>query len=45
MRSQMYAYKRWNDSEIYGFHMKSFIYVFNEREENDNWTLYGWLFT
>lgn len=45
MRSKMYSYVRWEDNDHFGFNIRSFTYVFNESEENDNWTLYGWLFT
>jgi hypothetical protein len=45
MKSYMYSYVKWNKGQIYGFYMKSFTYVFNKKEQNDNWTLYTWLFT
>jgi hypothetical protein len=45
MKSYMYSYVKWNKGQIYGFYMKSFTYAFNKKEQNDNWTLYTWLFT
>jgi len=45
MKSYMYSYVKWNKDEIFAFNIKSFTYVFNKKEQNDNWTLYLWLFT
>ena len=41
----MFKYSKWNGSDAFRFNMKSFTYVFNKKEQNDNWTLYTWLFT
>ena len=46
MKSYMFKYSKWNGSNAFRFHIKSFLYVFNEKEKpKGNWTLYTWLFT
>lgn len=45
MKSYMFNYVKWNKDKMFAFNMKSFTYVFNKKEQNDNWTLYLWLFT
>ena len=46
MKSYMFKYSKWNGSNAFRFHIRSFLYVFNEKEKpKGNWTLYTWLFT
>lgn len=42
--SEVNIYAKWNDNGHYGYHIKSLIYVFCEKEQNDNWTLKRWLY-
>jgi hypothetical protein len=39
------TYKKWNKDKIYAFNMRSFTHVFSKEDQQDNWTLYTWLFT
>lgn len=44
MGSTIFSYKKWNEGGDCGFYIKSLVYAFNNKEENDCWTLREWLF-
>ena len=40
----MLSYKKWNGDKQFGFNIRSFLYVFNGKEEQNNWDFNRWLF-